>query len=208
MPSGEGTSSCRGPPSSGTRAEVAGLLTTRKELEALFDELAAELDRGRETADIVVVGGAWMLWHAKRVSTKDVDSARRLDDGVRRAVRTVARRRELAGDWLNDGASGFWPSGTRLDECEVVYERGGLTVRTPTPDVMFVMKLYRAQPHDREDMIEVWPMCKFSSPLDAVRAFRAAYPHAPDDPFLVEYVEAIAADARHLGPPSVGGIGL
>ena len=66
---------------------TGGLLTDRRELEELFDELAAELTRLDEaTAEVVMVGGAWMLWHAQRASTRDVDSARRLSDRIRGAI--------------------------------------------------------------------------------------------------------------------------
>lgn len=58
---------------------AGGLLNDRGELEALFAELAAELARLETTAEIVMVGGAWMLWHAQRAATRDVDSARRFD---------------------------------------------------------------------------------------------------------------------------------
>jgi len=53
-----------------------GLLEDRAELEALFDELNRELAGLGTTAHVVMVGGAWMLWHSRRLSTRDVDSAR------------------------------------------------------------------------------------------------------------------------------------
>jgi len=53
-----------------------GLLRDRHELESLFVELAEELTLLGASADIVMVGGSWMLWHSQRASTRDVDSAR------------------------------------------------------------------------------------------------------------------------------------
>src|SRR5713101_5626284 len=47
---------------------AAGLLRERGELESLFDELA----RLGTSVEVVMVGGAWMLWHAQRASTRDV----------------------------------------------------------------------------------------------------------------------------------------
>ncbi len=38
-------------------------------------------------------------------------------------------------------------------------------------------------------------MCGFAGPEEAVEAFEAAYPHAPEDEHLVEYVREIAQDA-------------
>jgi hypothetical protein len=93
---------------------------------------------------------------------------------------------------LGPGPLGAVPS---FEDCEVVYEQDSLIVRTPPPGVVFVMKLYRADPQDREDMVLLWPMCGFAGPEDAVNAFDAAYPHAPEDEHLVEYVRQIAHDA-------------
>jgi hypothetical protein len=172
-----------------------GLLDNRSELEALFDELADELTRLAASADVVMVGGSWMLWHSRRASTRDVDSARRFDADLSGAVNRVGARHDLRPDWLNDAAAPFWPAGASYDECEIVYERDSLVVRTPGPEVIFVMKLYRADPQDREDLVSLWPLCRFASPEDAVDAFTSAYPHAPQDEFLATYITEVAGDA-------------
>jgi hypothetical protein len=171
------------------------LLSDREELETIFDELAEELTRLAATTDVVMVGGAWMLWHAQRASTHDVDSARRFETDVSDAIALVGARHDMRRDWLNDAAAGFWPSGARYDDCTVVYERGGLVVRTPSPEVIFVMKLYRAHPQDREDLVALWPLCRFGEPEKAADAFRSAYPHAPEDDYLVSYIAEVARDA-------------
>ncbi len=77
-----------------------------------------------------------------------------------------------------------------------MFELDGLTVRTPSADVIFVMKLYRAEPQDREDLIVLWPLCGFVDADDAARAFRDAYPHAPDGEYLASYIEEVIGDAR------------
>ena len=172
-----------------------GLLSDRHELEVLFDELAAELERLRMRADVVMVGGAWLLWHAQRAATRDVDSARRLDAQLAEAIAAVGERHDLGRRWLNDSAAAFWPAGASFDDCQVVYERDALVVRTPPPDVLFVMKLYRADPQDREDMVLLWPMCTYATAEEAVEAFTGGYPHAPEDEHLVDYVRDIATDS-------------
>jgi hypothetical protein len=174
---------------------AAGLLADRAELEALFDELARELSRLGVRAEVVMVGGAWLLWHTQRSATRDVDSARRLAAAVSEAVVTISARHDLARDWLNDHAAAFWPAGATFDDCDIVFERDALIVRAPSADVVFLMKLYRADPQDREDMISLWPLCVFETPDDAARALRAAYPHAPDDEHLADYIADIARDA-------------
>lgn len=89
---------------------AGGLLQDRGELESLFDELAEELARLSTSVDVVMVGGAWMLWHAQRASTRDVDSARRFDTDLHDAVDRVGARHDLRQGWLNDAAAMFWPS--------------------------------------------------------------------------------------------------
>lgn len=58
------------------------------------------------------------------------------------------------------------------------------------------MKLYRALPQDYEDMVLLWPNCGFADPTDAADAFWRAYPHAPDDEFLTDYIEGICHRGR------------
>jgi hypothetical protein len=172
-----------------------GLLADRDELEGLFVELADELLRLGLSAEVVMVGGSWMLWHSQRAATRDVDSARRFEADLSEAVRAVGARHGLGASWLNDSAAGFWPAGASLDDGEVVFERGNLRVRTPPPEIVFVMKLYRAHPLDREDLVSLWPLCDFGTPEAAVESFRSGYPHAPEDEHLVDFVRDIADDA-------------
>jgi hypothetical protein len=173
-----------------------GLLSDRHELEALFDELAMELERLGVTAEVVMVGGSWMLWHSQRAATRDVDSAQRLATGLGEAIRRVASRHDLSDGWLNDNAAPYWPADASFDDCMIVFERASLVVKTPPAEVIFVMKLYRSEPQDREDMIILWPLCNFGSAEVAAQAFEAAYPHAPEDKRLVNYIRGIARDAR------------
>ncbi len=142
-----------------------------------------------------MVGGAWMLWHSQRASTRDVDSARRFTADLTQAVERIGARHDLSPRWLNDNAAAYWPAGASFDDCETVYQREALTVRTPSADVIFVMKLYRADPQDREDMIALWPLCTFATPDDAARAFRDAYLHAPEDEHPADFIRGIALDA-------------
>jgi hypothetical protein len=172
-----------------------GLLEDRAELEALFDELNVELAALGTTAYVVMVGGAWMLWHSRRLSTLDVDSARKLGSDLTDAVEKIAERHDLSKQWLNDSAAPFWPSTGQYEDCDVVYQQPALEVRVPGPEVIFVMKLYRADPQDREDLVSLWPLCDFADPLAAAQAFQDAYPHAPVDEFLPDYIADVAREA-------------
>ncbi len=96
-----------------------------------------------------------------------VDSARRFETDLSEAIDRVGARHKLRRGWLNDAAASFWPSGASYDDCETVYHHSSLIVRAPAPDIIFVMKLYRADPQDREDLVILWPRCHFAGPDDA-----------------------------------------
>ena len=150
-----------------------GLLSSRDELETLFDDLAEELAQLGTTAEVVMVGGSWMLWHSQRQSTRDVDSARRFETDLSEVIDRVAATHDLTPGWLNDAAAAFWPAGASYDDSDVIYRRSTLVVRTPRPEVIFVMKLYRADPQDREDLASVSGRFATSQaprpPLDVIR---------------------------------------
>lgn len=136
-----------------------------------------------------------MLWHSQRASTRDVDSARRFDGRSQRRHQPRWITTRLAGGLAQRCCLAVWPADASSAECQVVFERAALVVRTPSADVIFVMKLYRADPQDREDLISLWPLCSFTGPAAAVDAFTSAYPHAPDDEYLVDYIADVARDA-------------
>ena len=124
-----------------------------------------------------------------------MDSARPFETDLSEAIDRVGSRHELRKAWLNDAAAAYWPVGQSFDDCEIVYRQEALVVRTPSPDILFVMKLYRADPQDREDLVSLWPMCSFAVSDEAARAFQRAYPHAPDDEYLADFIRDIARDA-------------
>lgn len=111
------------------------------------------------------------------------------------AVRRLSARHALDADWLNDRATPYWPADADYEDCTTAHVAGGLTVRVPSARVIFLMKLYRAHPQDYEDMVLLWPHCDFDGPTAASAAFRRAYPHAPDDEFLPDYIEGITREA-------------
>jgi hypothetical protein len=172
----------------------------RNELERLFDEVADSFKRLDITAEVLMVGGSWMLWFGLRDSTRDVDSARRLPAAAAAAIADVAGRHDLDSDWLNDSATPFLPFGFDAASCTMVYAGANLTVSTPPPETIFLMKLQRASAPDREDMLALWPLCTFIGAADVVARFESAYPYAPKDEHLGSFVEDIIADAANPGP--------
>ena len=176
------------------------LLADRQMLERLFNELATELEASGTAADVVMVGGAWMLWHSRRAATLDIDAVKRLDPAIAPAVQSVAARQDLANQWLNDAAAPFWPAGHDLEATTTVFTTSALTVRVPAADVVFLMKMYRGNENDRDDLVLLWPMCTFVDVEAAHEAFRAAYPKAPDDEHLTEWLAEIVSDADTTQP--------
>ena len=58
------------------------------------------------------------------------------------------------------------------------------------------MKLYAGREQDREDLAAIWSRTGFVSPEAAAAMFREAYPHAPDDEFLSNYIQSLVIEAE------------
>lgn len=175
----------------------------RTRIEQLFGELAEELTGRTLPCRLVTVGGSYLAFHGHRASTRDVDTITALDDEVRTAIATVGARNDLRPDWLNAQARAFAPVGLTAVDCTVMFQKGPLTILGPAPRWVFLMKLDAARPTvDLADMVRLWPSCGFLSPADAVAQYDAAYPMARHDPFLVEFVSDIAAQANVQIKPS------
>jgi hypothetical protein len=144
---------------------------------------------------LVLVGGALLALHGLRESTRDVDSVRRLDDELTRAVAIVAERHELASKWLNSSAAAFLPETFDEAECEVILSHHRLRVLGAPFAQVFIMKLYASRAQDYDDMIELWPLTGFETPEQAENMFWIAYPHAPEDEYLLTLIRDIAYKA-------------
>lgn len=146
---------------------------------------------------LVVAGGSLLAWHGLRDSTRDVDSLRPLDRELAQAAVEVGAAHGLAADWLNAHAAGFAPLTLELTECSLQIDRPRLRVLGAPLDQVFLMKLYAARDRDIDDLRALWPHTGFTSAQQAVEQFWAAYPHAPDDPYLDNFISEIAG----LGGP-------
>lgn len=144
---------------------------------------------------VVVVGGALMAHYELRDGTHDVDSARRLEEELKAAVAVVADRRGLAHNWLNARATAFRPATLDESECEEILSHGRLVVLAAPIDQVFLMKLHSSRARDQEDLVLAWPQTSFKDVQDVVAAYHLAYPEAPRDEFLGQYVETIIKEA-------------
>ena len=145
---------------------------------------------------VIVVGGSLLALRGLRHTTMDIDSVRRLDDELKAAVASVATERGLAPRWLNDNAVLFKPATLHDSDCRVELQRGRLLVLGAPLEQVFLMKLYASRAPDLDDMVTLWPHCNFASPQAVIDQYYLAYPHAEEDPYLIDHVTAIASTAR------------
>ena len=57
------------------------------------------------------------------------------------------------------------------------------------------MKVEAARTRDFDDLVALWPRCGFDSAQQAADEYRLAYPDAPDDPYLTDWIMGIAQRA-------------
>lgn len=161
-------------------------------IRAVLEQVAHELPREGPVHTLVIVGGSRLALQGLRDTTADVDSVRRLDAELEAAVRAVAERNGLHPSWLNDRSAPFAPATLRESDCPVLLQSGRLRVLGAPLSQVFLMKLYAARARDYDDLVALWPRIGFASPEAAADAFRGGFPHAPDDPYLSQFVSEIA----------------
>lgn len=148
----------------------------RNELRSLLEELARELEARGVRADLFVVGGAAMaLTYSTRRSTEDIDAVFEPKRVVREAARSVAARRGIRDDWLNDAVKGSLPG--RDPNATVLLDRPGLRVRIASPRYLFAMKAAAARAErDADDLRILYRECGFRDLDEALDAVERFYP--------------------------------
>lgn len=58
---------------------------------------------------------------------------------------------------------------------------------------------YSSRSQDRDDLVAMWPLAGLS-PSEALDRYQLGYPHAPEDEFLLGWIEAIAEESAGVGP--------
>ena len=169
----------------------------RTHLKEVADELGSE----GPDHEIVIVGGSLLAWHGVRLATFDVDTITRMHQELIDAVATAASRHGLAPRWLNDSAAPFAPWDFDLDRCEVLIDLPCLRVLGAAWDDVLIMKIHaaRVRSQDRDDLVAMWPLAGLS-PGEALDRYQQGYPHAPEDEFLLGWIEAIADESTWEGP--------
>lgn len=164
------------------------------EILSYLSEVADALAPTGPQHSIVVVGGSLLALRGLRQSTLDVDTLARIDADLADAVAAVARVHDLAPRWLNDASAPFRPQTFVQADCEVLLDHARLLVLGAPLRQVFLMKLFaaRVRSRDYDDLVTLWPECRFDAAEEAVELYRDAYPHEAEDPYLVEYVRGLA----------------
>lgn len=165
------------------------------EIRSFLGEIADALNQQEWQTTLIIVGGALLAMHGLRDTTMDVDTVSTLDPNLQDIIQSIGLRHGLRLDWLNDNARAFTPQTLDIRDCEVVFDSEQLRVLAPPFQQLFLMKLYRSSAQDFEDMVSMWPQCGFQSPQHVVDQFFQAYPHAPDDTYLLDFIVGIAEAA-------------
>ena len=158
-------------------------------IRELFAALDRELAGRAVVGEVGLLGGAVMcLVFQARESTKDVDAVFAPTREIREAVRAVAARYGIAGDWLNDAAKGFVASAPpRIP----VLNLPNLRVWAPSADYMLAMKCVSARfdTHDADDVAFLIRRLEIVAPEEVFERIARYYPQErvpPRTRFLVE----------------------
>lgn len=166
-------------------------------IRQLLLEVAESMKPGRSQSTVLIVGGSLLALRGLRMATQDVDSSMRLDSDLRNAVESVAKKYELAIDWLNDIAVPWHPQTLQLEDCDVLIEHPQLKVLGAPLHAVFLMKLNRSQPQDVLDIITMWPLVTSAFPTAraVIDAYYSAFPFEEQDEFLESEVVDLAKRA-------------
>ncbi len=161
-------------------------------IRALFGEVADRLPPAGPQHVVVLAGGSLLAWRGLRESTRDVDSLRPLAAELAHAADEVGAAHGLGVAWLNARAAAFTPLTLHVEDCTVLLDHPRLRVLGAPLGQVFLMKLYAARDRDLDDLRALWPLAGFDSPQQAAEQFWQAYPHAPEDPYLANFIAGIA----------------
>ena len=150
-------------------------------------------------AQIYIVGPAAMsLAFSRDRTTEDVDA--RFDTGhcrLTEAVRTVGRRRGLAGTWLGELATAASSRGAD-GGAPTLYESPQLTVTGASVKHVLAMKLLAGRDRDREDIAALCEQLGLEGPEEALGVYRELFPKESVKPTARKALETAFRD-RHVG---------
>lgn len=160
-------------------------------IRELLTELGQLLGPHGDDISIVIVGGSLMAIHGLRDGTTDVDTISAIDIELKGAIENLASTHWLASNWLNQSAMMFAPNTFEIALCNLEIHEGRLRVLSIPMRQLFLMKLNSNRRRDHEDLVLLWPRTGFVSADEVLQEFARAYPFAPEDEFLGEWVQQI-----------------
>lgn len=136
-----------------------------KDIETYLAQLGQELaERGvRQPVRVLLIGGAFMLLQVKnRRTTDDVDvffkdiadtSTSPLYQQCKSAVRAIAARNKLKGNWLNDMMGDALRETACVPEGTLWRTYGVIEVYLPPKEYILALKLMAGRQKDRKDIL-------------------------------------------------------
>lgn len=167
------TASSQGP----ARAEF-----TRREMIDGLRDLVSRLRAIGQPSRIQIVGGAAiaLTLNEHRSATADIDGPVAPPDVVLAFAGEIATERNWRGDWLNDAAAQFVPSGYgRPAGWVTIYDADGVTVQVADAETLLAMKVFAAQKRGRrelEDLEALIPAVGLATVDEVEELFESFYP--------------------------------
>ncbi len=157
---------------------MSALKLSKPDIDRLFRELDAQLERQKVKAELYLVGGAVMcLVHDARAATRDLDAVFKPTKAVRTAAARVAVDNDLPPTWLNDAVKGFF---SEHGSFSVYVQLGHVTVHAAEPAYLLAMKCLSARIgeefHDVEDIRYLLRYLNLSDPAEAKALIATYYP--------------------------------
>ena len=194
---------------------------TRELLEDAFVDLGRRAKAEGKTIDLAVYGGSALILASNfRAATADVDAVAQLDQAtVDRLAKEIARDRQWADDWLNDGVRTFLsPSVDGIAQHHGLFraypndDDPGLRVFVPSAEYMLALKLaaLRVDPargaKDRDDIKNLLKIVGISTAEEAAAFTAAFFPEYATSSrlyprFLAQFLDFFADGIEPTGSP-------
>lgn len=122
----------------------------KEEMLRYFEEINEQLKSEHKHGEILIVGGAALtLVFNARESTHDIDAMFEPKEDMRKIIKNIAQKYDIAADWLNDGAKGFM---TDKMTYSTYLEYSHLRISNVDAEGLLAMKLSSARPKPSSDM--------------------------------------------------------
>lgn len=151
----------------------------RHDILLLLDDLSSELATKGARADLFLVGGAAIaVAYDSARATRDLDAVFLPTDVVRQAALSVAERRGLSTDWLNDAVKGFLPGPD--PDARRYYASESLTVDVASARYLLAMKLFSSRVEsDAEDIMFLYRQVGFTTVEEGIALVESVYHGRP-----------------------------